>query len=252
MPPVGPGGSLPDQPRFQEGRAGQGKQVGGQGHAQRSHPSGTRQPQRLPFALDARAFPDGGSEALVVIGVLRVHPRGFAGFRRLAGFVETLLGGVATMGMQAGRPAQRVFQPLATRGREPDALLAIQPIVADQHIRVDAPALGIERVGFALGKRASHHDRAHHGRSLGEGPACLGLGGREIWSTELLASARTAQRSACSSSGSTQNVFLVMSTVLHSVVLLSWASAQDENPAYLLGVKPWSLRRGTSSSHLGL
>jgi hypothetical protein len=73
------------------------------------------------------------------------------------------LGGIAAVGMQRGRATQRVLQPLAGWRRQPETLLAVDAIMADQHVRVDTPAFGIQGVGLGLGQAAGKLDGAQHG-----------------------------------------------------------------------------------------
>jgi hypothetical protein len=68
--------------------------------------------------------------------------------------------------LQSGRPTQRVFQVLTRLRSQPDALLAIQPIMPRKHIRVDTPALGIQSVGFRLGQGSGKLHGSQHRASL--------------------------------------------------------------------------------------
>jgi hypothetical protein len=98
--------------------------------------------------------------------VLRVQPRLLTRPGGLARLVEALLGSVAAVGMEGGRPAQRVFQAFTRRRRQPNPLLAVHAIVAHQRIGVDTPALRVESVSFRFRQGAGELEGAQHWATL--------------------------------------------------------------------------------------
>jgi hypothetical protein len=98
-----------------------------------------------------------------MIGVRGVQARCLAGAGGLADGVEPLLGGVTAVGLQRRRAAMRVFPAFALLGAQPDARATGDAIVADQHVRVDASALGVEGVGGVFRQGARTLDGAQHG-----------------------------------------------------------------------------------------
>ena len=162
MPHVVTRRPVPDEPCFQESRDWQMGEMSGQGDLDRGESPRTRQGQRSCLLAYACVLPDRGAKAFAFVGIVHLKTQYPAGFGRLAGFVEALLGGIPAMGVKRGRASCRVLYPLAAFGGKPDLLLAIATIVLDEHIRVDAPAFCIERIGLALGQGTDNLHGSEH------------------------------------------------------------------------------------------
>jgi hypothetical protein len=162
MPGVMSRRPVPHQPRLQECARLKREQVGWQGQAQRSQPACLSQQQGSTFAADGGAFPDRRAPPLLMVRVPGIQPGLFAGFGGLTGFLEALLGGVSAVREQNGGAIQGILQAFPTFGSRPHALLALALIVTREHIRVDTPALPVQRVCLVFGQGAGELYRAQH------------------------------------------------------------------------------------------
>src|SRR6516225_4635768 len=64
--------------------------------------------------------------------------------------------------MQCRRTAMSILPAFSVLRAQPDALLAVDAVVADEHVGVDAPAFGVERVGVGFVQGTGALDSAQH------------------------------------------------------------------------------------------
>ncbi len=99
------------------------------------------------FALDLAGFEEGAAKTLALVGETGacVLFAKFAG--GLDGLVETLLGGVDTVGMKDGiRLGESIIDALGLRGGHPDAVFAIKAPMTNEDTVVNLRASAIESI----------------------------------------------------------------------------------------------------------
>lgn len=151
MPAMSCGDLIVDQPHLDKGGLGEDCEIGRQNDSKWLPPTGVGQQQPAIFEADARCFPDRGTVERALIRILRTVPA--VDFCRLAGIVECLLCRIPAMGVQGGG-TERVVDFFGSGLREPVVGAAIDTIVPDQGVGVDAPALAIQCVGLTTGQMA--------------------------------------------------------------------------------------------------
>ena len=118
--------------------------------------------EHSPIALDGRRLPDCGAEFLPVVWKLAVDADFAKGEGYGAGFIEPLLGGVYSVGVETSFGIQEVVQFFSTPRTEPVPVVAIDAPVGDERLGIDAPGLQIKTVCCILSQFAWNDVRANH------------------------------------------------------------------------------------------